>query len=168
MREYPAPLNIPTPTHAPDQRKSGKSRKNADLGSGGSGGHFDCKFFSKITQKLRSASFGTNNFRKICWEPRQFFHSHGFRIVWLPKPITLDLGAPILQQILRAYQLFSGEYYFGKSWNVDNRKLWKSGGRQIPKARLVFVWTSWIWDQYLRKNMKWNFDNMGSIFPKQQ
>ena len=34
-------------------RKSGKSRKNADLASRGSGGHFCCKYRYKISQKLR-------------------------------------------------------------------------------------------------------------------
>ena len=35
--------------------------------------------------------------------------------------------------------------------------------RTILKIRLTKCWTSWIWDQYLPENMKWNFGNMGSL-----
>ena len=36
----------------------------------------------------------------------------------------------------------------------------KDGHRQIPTIRPIFFWKSWIWDQYLAKNMKWKCGNM--------
>ena len=50
-----------------------------------------------------------------------------------------------------------------KSWKS---KLWKhrrDGRRGIPTTRLIHSWKSWIWNQYLSKNMKcfyniWNFE----------
>ena len=36
----------------------------------------------------------------------------------------------------------------------------------MQAIRLNNSWTSWIWDQYLPENTKWNFDNIGSAYFK--
>ena len=49
---------------------------------------------------------------------------------------------------------------------VENPTVWfvRNGGhRKIPTAHLIQSWKSWIWDQYLSKNMTWKFGNMGSL-----
>ena len=40
---------------------------------------------------------------------------------------------------------------------------WKAGHRKVPLTRLIKSWKSWIWHQYLSKNMKWKFCNMDQI-----
>ena len=36
-------------------------------------------------------------------------------------------------------------------------KYWKRRGPKIPEGPSNMFWKSWIWDQYLSKNMKWTF-----------
>ena len=58
---------------------------------------------------------------------------------------------------------------FRKSQGFGNPKMLevgKDGGRRIPAIRLIHSCKSWIFDQHLRKNMKWKFGNIGSISSK--
>ena len=87
---------------------------------------------------------------------------------WLPKPIILiifgDTRTPKEHQKISSY-IFK-KYIFANLENLEIHialQLWKDGRRQISKIRLIKSWKSWIWDQYLPRNMKWTFGNMVPI-----
>ena len=49
-----------------------------------------------------------------------------------------------------------------KNVTIDNFDFFgKAGGRKLMEIRLNMSRQSWIWDQYLPENMKWNLFNMG-------
>ena len=122
--------------------KSRKSGKMRDMGSGGSGGHFCCKYYWKNSPKARRVillhfalvtfgiHFRTTRKHLIC----MVFGPSG-RDTWLQKPIIFDFGDTKnkLRKIQAKYQIIFQTHCFGKSQNVGNRHLGNCWKRRWPK-----------------------------------
>ena len=98
-------------------------------------------------------------------EPKNVYF-HEFRIFGRVHPprnqLFLSLETPRhLNKIKKKPYAFSKHIVFIKLGILEFQKFdnFRKGGHRIMmKIRLTTSWESWIWDQYLPENKKWQFD----------
>ena len=78
---------------------------------------------------------------------------------WLPKPIMFNFGyTKRCQLIQEKSRIVSNKYLLGvsKSWISNMLKIAEQTRVKQSRRSVQHFRKSWIWDQYLHKNMKWN------------
>ena len=110
--------------------------------------------------------FGDARICQIIWEnPKSFdkmwkSHNFGSRTFWT---FRNRLGKFPKIRVIFFKNLESGISISQNTWHWNSWHYWKRWGPTNPDDPSNIFSRSWIWDQYLSKNMKLKVGNMGSI-----